>query len=111
MERPTERLGWWWEEERPDHPNLELGRLEGAGASLVRRTAWRCTHIVGIMERVGSRRAGRAALENHMACHLEAEGMGMDMDVGIGFGVVGIGPSGEEGLMWVLQVRMSRKPT
>ena len=97
--------------ERPDHPNLELGRLAEAGASLVRRMARGCTHIVGIMEQVGSRRAGRAALENHMACDLEAEGMGVDMDVGIGFGVVGIGPPEEEGLMWVLQVRMSRKPT
>ena len=27
---------------------------------------------------------GRAALENHVACDLEAEGMSMDMDIGIG---------------------------
>lgn len=58
--------------------------------------------IVGSMEQVGSRRAGRAVdLENHMACDLEAEGTGMDMDIGLG--VVGIGlPEEEEGLMWVL---------
>ena len=44
---------------------------------------------------------GRAALENHVACDLEAEGMSMDMDMGIGLGVVGIGPRRlpeEEGL-------------
>ena len=69
-------------------------------------------HIVGSMEQVGSRRAGRAVgLENHMACDLEAEGMGMDIDIDIGRGVVGIGPPEEEGLMWLLQVRMSRRPT
>ena len=68
--------------------------------------------IVGSMEQVGSRRAGRAdGLENHMACDLEAAGTGMDMDMDIGLGVVGIGLSEEEGLMWVLQVRMSRNPT
>ena len=63
-------------------------------------------HIVGSMEKVGSRRAGRAALENHMACDLEAEGTGMDMDMAL----VGIGLPEEEGLMWVLQLRMSKKP-
>ena len=36
-----------------------------------------CMHIVGSMEQVGSRRAGRAALENHVACDLEVEGMSM----------------------------------
>ena len=50
------------------------------------------------MGKVGSRRAGRAALENHMACDLEAEGTRMDMDMGIGFAVVGIGLPEEEGL-------------
>lgn len=64
--------------------------------------------IVGSMEQVGSRRAGRAVdLENRMACVLEAEGTGMDMDMGIGLGVVGIGQP-KEGLMWVLQMRMYR---
>ena len=60
-----------------------------------------CMHIVGSMEQVGSHRSGRAALENHMACELEAEGTSMDMDMGIGLGVVGIGPRRppeEEGL-------------
>ena len=67
---------------------------------------------MGNMEQVDSRRAGRAVdLENHMACDLEAEGMGMDMDMDIGLAVVGIGLPEEEGLMWVLQVRMSRNPT
>ena len=64
--------------------------------------------IVGSMEQVGSRRAGRAVgLENLMACDLEAEGTGMDMDMDIGLAVVGIGLSEEEGLMWVLpEVRL-----
>ena len=44
---------------------------------------------------------GRAALENHMACDLEAEGTGMNMDMGIGFGAVGVSPPEEEGLMWM----------
>ena len=33
----------------------------------------------------------------------------MDMNMGIGLGVVGVGLT-EEGLMWLLQVRMSRNP-
>ena len=68
--------------------------------------------IVGSMEQVGSRRAGRAVgLENHMACDLEEEeGTGMDMDMGIGLGVAGIGLAEEAVLMWVLQVTMSRNP-
>ena len=66
---------------------------------LVRHMAWGCMHIVGSMEQVGSRRADRVALENHVTCDLEAEGLSMDM--GIGLGVVGIGPRRppeEEGL-------------
>ena len=75
--------------------------MEEAGASLVRHMARGCMHIVGSMEQVGSRRAGRMALENHVTCDLEAEGMSMDMDMGIGLGVGGIGPRRppeEEGL-------------
>ena len=60
MERSTERLGWWWEEERPDHPNLELGRLEEAGASLVSHTTRGCRHIVVVWSRlVAVGRVGR----------------------------------------------------
>jgi len=59
-------------------------------------------HVVGSMELVGSRTAGRAVdLENHMSCDPEAEGTGMDM--GIGLRMVGIVlPEEAEGLMWVL---------
>lgn len=86
-----------------------LGRLEEAEASVVRRMVRGGKRIVGSREQVGSRRAGRAVdLENRMACVLEAEGTGMDMDMGIGLGVVGIGQPKEEGLMWVLQMRMYR---